>query len=68
MRSFHQAGALIQFCDVFDCAMFARFLALRQATIKPYKTENRQLSFTLSHFWACIDPFTNGPGLDQAEK
>jgi hypothetical protein len=37
-------------------------------TTKPYKTENRQSSFTLSRFWASIAQFTNGPGLDQAEK
>jgi hypothetical protein len=68
MKSFHKAGALIGFRDLFDHVMLARFCALRQTTIKPYKTENRQSSFTLSRFWASIDPFTNGPGLDQAEK
>jgi hypothetical protein len=68
MRSFHQAGALIQFRDFFDQVMLARFLALRQTTIKPYKSENRQSSFTPSRFWASIARFTNGPGLDQAEK
>jgi hypothetical protein len=68
MRSFHWAGALIGFRDFFDHVMLARFLALHQTTIKPYKTENRQSSFTLSGFWASIAQFTNGPGLDQAEK
>ena len=75
MSFFHRAGTLFRFdaprtapdSPAYICRKTAFRMAC-QATTQAYKNENCQSSFTLSDFWASIDRFTNGPGLDQAEK